>query len=462
MLLRAFVIVAIVTLQTVFAPVPALAKTWDKTWNDDITMHITYGNVSADLRAAESEAERLARDQRRPVEVSLFLISSIGMGAYCIYKARRICRAYSQSHLEHITTSWYRHMRARFQAEYKGEDKPMAEAVGDTMLSEDVHPLVLGWALTGGLLAYSAIVSTLARLSTLGVVEITSACAASLEQYSGMGFLDSSHGNADQGEWMLIFHKERFGLVSDPLDREVLNMFETFADTVARHESITSKRVLIDEGQGDIFLLSDLRRINVWHAFTYLEQLRNLRATIRETCHKQGLDNDQATVNQRRHLMVLGILYACVLALGTATVLMDGSVTAFASPFLALIVFSSLLDDYRFITPLSKEAVQLRSELGRLRLCLHDTDGGCGEMNEGLGTQAWRLILTRALVLGEDEKAADRMRQCASPLTHNASIQAMLKWCGSPSRGMTWAFEDATSFATPHARTARSEPRPSY
>lgn len=148
--LRAFVIVAIVALQTVFVPVPALAKAWDKIWNNDITMHSKNdGDVSVDLRVAENETERLARDQRRPVEVSVVLISSIGMGAYCIYKARRIRRAYSQSHLEHITTSWYRHMRARFQAGYKGEGKPMAEDVGDTMLSKDVHPLVLGWALTG-------------------------------------------------------------------------------------------------------------------------------------------------------------------------------------------------------------------------------------------------------------------------------------------------------------------------
>ncbi len=406
-------------------------------------------------RDLEWEARQSAHDLRVSVEVPLFLISSIGMGAYCIYRARRFRRAYDQSHLQHVTDSWRQHMLAKNRPRRNSGD-PKSEAVGDSMLSDDAHPLIVGWALTGGPLPYSAIAATLARLSPLGVVEIAPVLSSRPKWLNDTGLSCPAHSMGFPNEWMLVFHKERFGLVSDPLDRAVLDMFETFADTVSRNEYITSQRSFVSTHQGECFLLSDLRRITMYSS-NYLRELRKLRATISKTCHEQGLDDDQETASQRQRLKRLIALYACVFVLGTAVVLVEVPVAFLASPILALIVFPYLLDSYKLTPPLSRRAVQLRSELGRLRLWLHGPDSGRDEASKEFDTQTWQLVLARALVLGEDVKAADRVRRDASACAQNASVQTMLTWCGEPAWGVVWAFENATRRAQ---RVRSVEPAP--
>lgn len=406
------------------------------------------------------EAEKLAREQRLSVEVPFYLVSSIGMGAYCIYRARRIRRAYDKTHLQHVTNAWYRQMFAKYQSRHKG-DEPEAEGVGDAMLSDDVHPLVVGWALSGGSLAYSAIAATLARLSPLGVVEIAPVYTPKTKWDDEIALSSPVKSIGNQDEWMLVFHRERFGLVGDPLDRKVLDLFETFLDTVSRRTSISSERSFVSTYQGECLLLSDLRRMVTWPGNTYLKQLKELKATIREVCHEQGLDDDQETVGQRTHLKMLGFLYACVLVMGTAALMVDRSAAIIACPIIGVIVFPYLLDSHRLIAPLSKRAVQLRSELGRMRLWLHDLDSSCDEASEGFDIQTWQLVLARALVLGEDGKAADRVWRNASSYVQKPGVSAMLNWCDKPSWGVVWAFEDATRSAMT-VRGIKPSPIPSY
>lgn len=411
-------------------------------------------------RELEWNARKSAREQRLAVEEPLFLICTIGVGAYCIYKARRLRREYNQSHLEHVVLSWLRHMFVKYRPLRKKGD-PEEEGVGDVMFSDDVHPLVLGWALTGGQLAYSAIVATLARLSTFGVVEIKSVYTAKSMSSDGPSLLSSVYDDASGEDWMLVFHREKFGLVSDSLDRAVLEMFEELIDAASDAMGGASKRSFVGTDQGECFLLSDMSRIIGWHTGKYMHSLQRLRVTIRETCHEQGLDDDQATLDKRRLLKILIALYACVLVAGTVVVLADVSVTVLATPILALAVFSYLLDSYTFLVPLSKKAVQLRSELGRLRLWLHDLDAKDDEVCKALDAQGWQLVLERALVLGEDDKAADRLRLHASTFTHNAGVRSLLTWCGKPAWGVIWAFEDATRRAT-RVRGVTPAPSPRY
>ena len=92
-----------------------------------------------------------------------------------------------------------------------------------------------------------------------------------------------------------------------------------------------------------------------------------------------------------------------------------------------------------------------------MRLWLHDLDSSCDEASEGFDAQTWQSILTRALVLGEDDKAADRVRRDASACAQNASVQTMLTWCGEPAWGVVWAFENATRRAQ---RVRSVEPAP--
>lgn len=406
------------------------------------------------------ESRQSAHDQRLAVEEPLFLSLTIGLGVYAIYQARRIRRAYKQSHLQHVDSSWYWHMLKKNGID-RGGGEPEAEGVGDAMLSDGVHPLVVGWALTGGSLAYSAIVATLARLSTLGVVEIVPAYVSKSKWYSELSLLGVDYSGGSQDEWMLIFHKERFGLVGDPLDRAVLDMFIAYADIVSGSESINAKRSAVSTRQEDGFLFSDLRRMAVWERSQYLRQLRLLRDTLNQACHAQGLDDDQETLDKRTFLKRLGILYTCVLAVSNAVGMAEQSVALLASSVIAIVVPLYLVGCYQAVRPISKRAVQLRSELGCMRLWLHGQSSDSDEASKGFDAQTWQLVIERALVLGEDDEVADRIRRYHASAAQNADVQALLKWCGGPCRGIVWAFEDAMRQAQ-QVRAVKPLPNPCF
>ena len=444
--------------------------------------HVLEDNpgVVRDIRA---EAQR-ERETRLAYETPIAFAVAVILTVCCVWRARRYRREYDQSHVADAYWQWYARILGGDSAAEDFESHTMANASKgtvdhtpefestpkptlETLLSDDVHPLIAGWALTGGKLAYSAIVATLARLATAGAVHIDTARVTKTDFATGDSMLNYSTDAAS--EWILVFHKEKYALVSDPLDRAVLDVFENFMRTVADTKSVYSTRTLDVEEGTTCLLLSDMTRMTGRHSEVYVRQMRSLLAATRSACHDRSLDDDQVTARQRNRLAYITIGYLCAMLSATALLLSDGSVFAIALFLPPFFVARYLLLTRAYLAPLSTEAVRLRAELGLMARWLTSTEArsatGAAEEAEisevNLSTPEWQRLLVCGLTVGSDVEAAHLMQREAPSLTWQEDLHEVLKWCGAPARGVVAAFVKATRYAH-RERTGLPRPTPHY
>ena len=443
--------------------------------------HVLEDNpgVVSDIRA---EAQR-ERETRLAYETPIALAVAVTLTVCCVWRARRYRQEYDQSHVTDAYWQWYVRILDGDRAAGDFESHTMANASKgtvdhapefestpkpalETLLSDDVHPLVAGWALTGGKLAYSAIVATLARLSVTGAVHVDTARVTKTKYATGDSLLDYSTDATR--EWILVFHKEKYALVSDPLDRAVLDLFEEFMRTAADTKSVYSTRTLDVEEGTTCLLLSDMTRMIGRHSEIYVRQMRSLLAATRSACHDRGLDDDKVTARQRKRIAYMTVGYLCATLFTAVLLLAEGSIFALAFFLPPFFVARYLLLTRAYLAPLSTEAVRLRAELGLMARWLTSTEArsatGAAEAETSevnLSASEWQRLLVCGLTVGSDVEAAHLMQREAPGLTWQEDLHEVLKWCGAPARGVIAAFVKATRYAH-RERTGLPRPTPHY